>query len=91
MTNAEPVTLILIGCGILVFLLLLMAIKPQFGCFGFLGLVAIGLLFTTKNGSMLIMGLIITGVVFLFLKFGNGINVNVEGDNNNVTINSRGE
>jgi hypothetical protein len=65
----------------------LFTLKPAWGCGGTIAIIGIGLLGLTTNGLVAIGGAIVTGIVFIFVKFGmNGSNVNVENSGDNVTI-----
>ena len=62
---------------------------PRYGCALATLIIIAGLLFLTENGAIAIVGLVAVGIVYLFVKFraAGDINLNVEGDGNNITIN----
>lgn len=62
------------------------------GCGVFILGILGALVLTTRNGVILIGGLIVLGIIYIFVKFGSSgdINVNVEGEgHNNITINGK--
>jgi hypothetical protein len=70
-------------------LALLFALKPAWGCGGVIAIIGLLVLGLTTNGLVAIGGAIVCAIVFIFVKFGGGVNVNIEniGDGNTITIN----
>lgn len=85
----DPANIVIGIVTVIGIIALLFAVNPKWGCGGVLALALIIMLFLTTNGLVAIGGTIVLGIVFLFLKFGRGgdINVNVEGYGNDVDIN----
>lgn len=85
--SLEPTTIVAVIGAVLVGLSLLFLLAPKWGCGGLLAIIVIGLLFATKNGALAIMGGIIALIVFIVIPhIGNSVNINVEGDGNNIWI-----
>lgn len=64
------------------------AVKPAWGCGGAIAIIALLVLGLTTNGLVAIGGGIVIAIVWIFVKFGQGMNINIEniGDGNNITI-----
>ena len=81
--------------AVLAILAIALIAKPKWGCMGTVGAVVVGLVFMTKNGAIMISGLIVLGVVYLFLRIGtSNTSVHIEKVNvekgSNLTVNVYG-
>lgn len=84
-----PPEVICIGIiGIMAMLAIAFAVKPAWGCGGTIAIIALLVLGLTTNGLVAIGGGIVIAIVWIFVKFGAGMNINIEniGDGNNITI-----
>lgn len=88
LSQFPPETMCLTGLAVLTILTVAFAVKPAWGCGGVIAIIGLLVLGLTTNGLVAIGGGIVIAVVWIFVKFGQGMNVNIEniGDGNNITI-----
>lgn len=61
--------------------------NPVFGCGTFVAIIALLVLGLTTNGLVAIGGAIVIAIVWIFVKFGMGVTVNVEDIGDGATVN----
>lgn len=88
LTTLPPDVLCFTSLGILAILAIAFALKPAWGCGGVIAIIGLLVLGLTTNGLVAIGGGIVIAIVWIFVKFGTGMNINIEniGDGNNITI-----